>query len=92
MEVKVVGQPGFFDLGDRYAALSAAGDPLERLSSVVDFELFRGPLTAALRRGPRRKGGRPPFDAVMMFKIMVLQTLYSLSDEAAEFQVKDRPN
>ena len=39
MEAQVVGQPGFFDLSDRYAALSAAGDPLERLSSVVDFEL-----------------------------------------------------
>ncbi|EQB33928.1 hypothetical protein M529_02640 [Sphingobium ummariense RL-3] len=35
-------QPGFFDLSDRYEALSAAGDPLERLSAVVDFELFRG--------------------------------------------------
>ena len=30
----MVGQPGFFDLSDRYAALSAAGDPLERLASV----------------------------------------------------------
>jgi hypothetical protein len=38
----MVGQPGFFDLSDRYAALSAAGDPLERLASVVDFEVFRG--------------------------------------------------
>ena len=40
----MVGQPGFFDLSDRYAALSAAGDPLERLSAVLDFEVFRGPL------------------------------------------------
>jgi IS5 family transposase len=84
------GQPGFFDLGDRYAALSAAGDPLERLSAVVEFEVFRGPLTAALRRGSRHKGGRPPYDPVVMFKILVLQALYSLSDEAAEFQIKDR--
>ncbi len=84
------GQAGFFDLSDRYAALSAAGDPLERLSAVVDFELFRGPLVAALRRGPRNKGGRPPFDPVLMFKILVLQALYSLSDEATEFQIKDR--
>src|SRR3546814_4226585 len=52
-------QPGFFDLSDRYTALSAAGDPLERLSAVVDFEVFRGALIAALRRGPRSKGGRP---------------------------------
>ena len=27
----MAGQPGFFDLSDRYEALSAAGDPLERL-------------------------------------------------------------
>jgi len=38
----MLGQPGFFDLWDRYAALSAAGDPLERLSSVVEFEVFPG--------------------------------------------------
>lgn len=49
----MAGQLGFFDLSVRYEALSAAGDPLERLSVVVDFELFRGPLVAALRRGAR---------------------------------------
>ena len=86
----MAGQPGFFDLSDRYEALSAAGDPLERLARVVDFEVFRGPLIAALGRGPRSKGGRPPFDPVLMFKILVLQALYSLSDEATEFQIKDR--
>ena len=56
----------------------------------MDFEVFRGPLIVALRRSNRGKGGRPPFDPVMMFKILVLQTLYSLSDEATEFQIKDR--
>jgi len=61
-----------FDLSDRYAALSAAEDPLERLASVVDFEVFRLPLIVALRRGDPDKGGRPPFDQVMMFKILVL--------------------
>jgi IS5 family transposase len=86
----MAGQPGFFDLSDRYEALSAAGDPLERLAAVVDFGVFRGPLIAALRRSPRGKGGRPPFDPVLMFKILVLQALYSLSDEATEFQIKDR--
>jgi IS5 family transposase len=86
----MAGQPGFFDLSDRYEALSAAGDPLERLSAVIDFELFRGPLVASLRRSPRNKGGRAPFDPVLMFKILVLQALYSLSDEATEFQIKDR--
>lgn len=83
-------QRGFFDLDERYAALSAAGDPLERLAAVVDFEVFRGELDRALARSDRAKGGRPPYDAVLMFKVLVLQVLYGLSDEQAEFQILDR--
>ncbi len=84
------GQRGFFDIDERYAALSAAGDPLQRLASVVDFEVFRPVLDASLARSDGAKGGRPPYDAVLMFKILVLQALYSLSDEQAEFQLRDR--
>ena len=51
------GQAGFFDADKRLKALSAAGDPLERLAKVVDFELFRPALEAALGRGDRPKGG-----------------------------------
>ena len=83
-------QRGFFDLDERYRALSAAGDPLERLASVVDFEVFRDDLDAALARSDRAKGGRPPYDAVLMFKVLVLQVLYGLSDDQAEFQILDR--
>ena len=86
----MVGQPGFFDLDQRHWTLSAAGDPLERLLSVVDFELFRGALDAALDRSQRARGGRPPYDAVLMFKVLVLQTLYTLSDDQTEYQVRDR--
>ena len=74
-------QPSFFDLDERYRALSAAGDPLERLAQVVDFELFRAELEAALNRSDRARGGRPPYDPVLMFKVLVLQTLCTLSDE-----------
>jgi IS5 family transposase len=83
-------QRGFFDLDERYRALSAAGDPLERLAAVVDFAVFRAELEAALARSDRAKGGRPPYDAVLMFKILVLQVLYGLSDDQAEFQILDR--
>ena len=82
-------QPGFFDVDERYAALSAAGDPLERLAAVVDFDVFRPVLDTALARSDRSRGGRPPYDAVMMFRILVMQALYSLSDEQAEFQLRD---
>ena len=86
----MAGQPGFFDGEDRLKALSAAGDPLERLARVVDFEVFRGELEATLSRSDRSKGGRPPYDAVLMFKVLVLQTLYTLSDEQTEYQLRDR--
>ena len=68
----MAGQPGFFDMDERLKALSAAGDPLERLAAVVDFELFRAELDAAFQRSDRGKGGRPPYDAVLMFKVLVL--------------------
>lgn len=83
-------QPGFFDLADRLAGLSKTGDPLERLVTVVDFEIFRPELDRVLRRSDRSKGGWPPTDAVLMFKILVLQALYGLSDEQAEFPIQDR--
>ena len=83
-------QPGFFDLDERYRALSAAGDSLERLARAVDFELFREELAALLQRSDRSRGGRPPYDPVLMFKVLVLQTLYTLSDEQTEYQLRDR--
>ena len=83
-------QRGFFDLDERYGALSAAGDPLEKLGGLIDFEIFRPALDAALQRSDGSRGGRPPLDAVMMFKTLILQTLYGLSDAQAEFQILDR--
>jgi transposase len=79
--VTKVGQPGFFDVDERYAVWSAAGDPLERLAAVVDLEIFRPVLDAALARSDHSRGGHPPYDAVLMFRILVLQALYGLSDE-----------
>ncbi len=86
----MVSQPGFFDLDDRYAALSKAGDPLVRLKEIVPFEAFRHRLEKALNRSDRARGGRPPYDCVLMFKVLVLQALYNLSDDQAEFQIGDR--
>ena len=83
-------QAGFFDTDERLRALSAAGDPLERLAAAVDFELFRQDLETALARADRSRGGRPPFDAVLMFRVLVLQALYTLSDDQTEYQLRDR--
>jgi IS5 family transposase len=83
-------QPGFFDLEERLAGLSAKGDGLERLSAVIDFELFRPELERAVPRADRSQGGRPPFDHVLMFKVLILQTQNNLSDERTEFYLRDR--
>lgn len=83
-------QPGFFDLEHHYERLSAAGDPLERLSGAVNFEAFRYRLEKALKRSDRTRGGRPPYDPVLMFKVLILQALYNLSDAQAEFMIRDR--
>ena len=83
-------QAGFWDIDERYALLSEAGDPLEKLDGLVPWDVFRKPLAKALRRSDGARGGRPPFDLVVMFKIMVLQSLYNLSDDQAEFVINDR--
>lgn len=86
----MAGQAGFFDAEERLRWLSALGDPLERLRAVVDVEAFRAELEAALPRADRSCGGRPPDDAVLMFRILVLQALSTLSDERTECQLRDR--
>jgi IS5 family transposase len=83
-------QPGFFDVEERLAAFSAKGDALEKLGQLVDFEAFRADLERAVLRADRARGGRPPFDHVLMFKVLVLQTSHSLSDERTEYLIKGR--
>jgi IS5 family transposase len=81
---------GFLDLDDRLAELSAKGDDLERVKALVDFDMFRPALEAAVPRADRSKGGRPAFDHVLMFKVLILQAMHALSDERTEFLIKDR--
>lgn len=81
---------GFFDQDLRLTKLTALGDPLERLKQGVDFELFRPLLEEKLTKMPKGPGGRPPYDYVLMFKILILQRYYNLSDFQVEFQINDR--
>jgi transposase, IS5 family len=60
------------------------------VKALVDFEIFRPALEAAVPRADRSKGGRPPFDHVFMFKVLILQAMDSLSDERCEYLIKDR--
>ena len=84
------GQPGVFDVDERLQRLTELGDQLLAFAKVVDFEAFRPALTKALAYSAGAQGGRPPFDPVMMFKVIVIQAANTLSDERAEFLINDR--
>lgn len=79
-----------FSLNDHLEQLSKDGDPLEVLDATVDFEYFRGWLVDGLGYGDGSKGGRPPFDPVLMFKALILQAQHNLSDAKMEFMIRDR--
>jgi hypothetical protein len=82
-------QPGFFDLSNRQAKLLATKDFWERVNRYVPWESFRPLLDRAVARKSLVNGGRPPYDAVRLFKILVLQALHNLSDEQTEYQIPD---
>lgn len=83
-------QTGFFDWHNRFQQLDAGGDPLPKLKKLVDWQLFRQRLEAVRDKERKSNAGRKPFDVVLMFKVLVLQSLYNLSDEKIEFQIRDR--
>ena len=83
-------QRGFWDVEDRLKELSAEGDPLEKLSATVDFEMFRPLLQKVFGRADPSKGGRPGFDVVLKFRMLVLQALHGLSLQQTDYLVRDR--
>jgi IS5 family transposase len=83
-------QLGFFDWQKRIEKLQKNGDPLVRINKVIDWAIFRPELEKLREKDRKSNAGAPGYDLVLMFKILVLQSLYNLSDESAENQVLDR--
>ncbi len=88
---KKTGNKGLFDEEETCQKLSEIGNPLERTSNVIDFEVFRKILEVTLlNQNKKNNAGAKPFDVVMMFKIMILQRYYGLGDTQIEYQILDR--
>jgi transposase len=83
-------QSGIFDEQFKLERISKLGDPLEKLTRCIDWKIFRSILDKALIKEAKGPGGRPPYDYIMMFKILILQEYFGLSDEQMEFQITDR--
>ena len=80
----------FFAEDDRLAKLSKLGDQLEKLNRVMGWKIFEPLLKGAFAKETKGSGGRPPYDYVMMFKILILQRIYNIADDQTEFQINDR--
>jgi len=71
--------------------MNEMGNPLKKISSVIDFEFFRELLESKLLNTDKKNNaGAKPYDYVMMFKIMILQRYFGLGDKQIEFQIVDR--
>ena len=86
-------QMGFFDVENRYASLDAKNDPLAKINALVPWETFRSLLERVWHKpADERKSnaGRKPWDAIVMFKAIILCALYNLCDDQVEYQMRDR--
>ena len=83
-------QASFFDLDNRYASLSKSRDPLERLDKAIDWEIFRATLEQMDAKERKSKAARKATCRIRMFKMLLLQNKYNLSDEQLEYQATDR--
>lgn len=81
---------GFFDDHFISEKLSKLNDPLEKLDKYIDWKIFNSAIEGAFKRDGGSGAGRPPYDRSMLFKCLILQSLYNLSDEQLEFQIVDR--
>ncbi len=88
---KTTGSISLFDEQETYQKLSAIGNPLEKICSIVDFEMFRETLEAGLLNKKKKNNAvAKPYDVVMMFKTIILQRYYGLGDTQVEYQILDR--
>ena len=78
---------GFFSFNEHLETVK--DDMLEKFGEIMNFEIFRERTTESLDYGYKQpQGGRPPFDPVAMWKILILQSMYNVSDAKTEWMVR----
>ena len=84
------GDPGLFDEFVQTLDVAAFETPLLRVGKLVEWRLFEPGIESAILTEARGPGGRPRFAPLLMFKVLVLQRLHGLADDATSFQITDR--
>lgn len=77
---------GLFDLEFHEDKIRAYQPPLSKLDKIINWELFRNTIETALYVEPKGAGGRPPYDKLLMFKILILQTYYNYQMNKLNFK------
>ena len=92
MAMKNINSLGLFDDHFLMEKLTKLGDPLKKLNDYIDWMIFEMPLNEAFNDEvkDKSKGGRPSYSKLMLFKALLIQSLYNLSDDQLEFQIIDR--
>jgi transposase len=83
-------QYNFLNEDNRLQRLSETGDPLEKVTKAIDWEIFRDILNKAFYKEERGVGGRKAWDYVLMFKILRLHAWYAIADDKTEYMINDR--
>ena len=90
--MKNINDLGLFDDHFLMEKLTKLGDPLRKLDKFINWKIFESPINEAFKNEDRdlSKGGRPPFNRLILFKALIIQSLYNLSDDQLEYQIVDR--
>jgi IS5 family transposase len=81
---------GFGRWQKRRQKLEARKDFLSKLNRIVPWDKFRRCLEQLATQERKSKAGRKPIDPLLLFKLLIVQQLYNLSDEDLEYQTHDR--
>jgi IS5 family transposase len=81
---------GFGRVEKRRQKLESRHDFLSKLNRIVPWQEFRSCLEQLPKPDPQSKAGRKPIDPLLLFKLLILQQLYNLGDDALEYQTHDR--
>jgi IS5 family transposase len=81
---------GFGRAKRRKEKLEASMDRLRPLNELIPWDIFVELLEKLDNKERKSKAGRKPLKRLLMFKLLILQQLYNLSDEQVEYQIHDR--
>lgn len=85
-----MGQQGFWDVEARHEKLEQKQNLLVQLNQIIPWQELRPLLEQVHEKERKSNAGRKPIDVLLLFKMLILQQLYNISDESLEYQVNDR--